>query len=232
VQLGFLPTERPRIRDYRFYDFYEAAFRVGGDFFDYITLPDGRVAITVGDVAGKGVPAALLMARLYSMARYQLLTEPNAARAMTALNAGIATTGLGHRFITFVIVVLDAQAHTVTIVNAGHLPPVLRDQDGKVSTLGSEISGLPLGVKLDCEYQQTTREFRPGDTMLLFTDGVNEAMNAAHEIYGMTRLLDCVARTAGTVEEMGEELVADVERFCEGCPQRDDICLVCFRRSA
>ena len=79
VQLGFLPSERPHLEGYEFHDFYEAAQRVGGDFFDYVQLPDGRLAVTVGDVAGKGLPAALLMARIYSDTRYELLARPTPA---------------------------------------------------------------------------------------------------------------------------------------------------------
>ena len=230
VQLGFLPTERPKLREYQFYDFYEAAFRVGGDFFDYVTLPSGKVAISVGDVAGKGIPAALLMARLYSMARYQLLSEPTVGKAISALNAGIASSGLGHRFITFVIGVLDPQTHQLTVVNAGHLPPLLRSRGAKVSTIGADASGLPLGVTRDYVYQEHVQQLEPGDTVLMFTDGVNEAMNPENEIYGMTRLNKLFRSARGTVEKFGQQLVADVEQFGEGRPQRDDICLVCFRR--
>ncbi|HEY2253408.1 MAG TPA: SpoIIE family protein phosphatase, partial [Planctomycetaceae bacterium] len=130
VQLGFLPNERPHVAGYEFFDFYEAAQRVGGDFFDYVPLPDGRVAITIGDVAGKGMPAALLMARIYADTRYELLAKPTPAEALTSLNAGVSSSGLGHRFITLAIVVLDPQAHTLTVVNAGHLPPLLRLSTG------------------------------------------------------------------------------------------------------
>ncbi len=137
VQLGFLPTERPHALGYDFFDFYEAAQRVGGDFFDYIPLPDSRVAITIGDVAGKGLPAALLMARIYADARYQLLAKPTPAEAMTHLNAGVSSSGLGHRFITLGIVVLDPRSHTLTIVNAGHLPPLLRQRNGTIKQIGT-----------------------------------------------------------------------------------------------
>src|SRR5258708_16756186 len=85
VQLGFLPNERPHVAGYEFFDFYEAAQRVGGDFFDYVSLPDGRVAVTIGDVAGKGMPAALLMARIYAATRYELLAKPTPPPSLTIL---------------------------------------------------------------------------------------------------------------------------------------------------
>jgi len=230
VQLGFLPTERPRLNGYQFYDFYEAAYRVGGDFFDYVLLPDGRVAIGLGDVAGKGVPAALLMARVYSAARYELIAKPTVAEAMCGLNSGISSSGLGHRFVTFVCAVLDPKTHELTMVNAGHLPPLLRDAKGKVIKIACDDSGLPLGVKQDYEYHQSTIRLASGDTVVMFTDGVTEAMNLENEIYGMKRLTAFLKQAPDDVEPLGENLVEDVEKFGAGRSQRDDVCLICFRR--
>lgn len=230
VQLGFLPTERPHPPGYEFYDFYEAAFRVGGDFFDYIPMPDGRVAIGLGDVAGKGVPAALLMARLYSAARYELLTNKSPADAMSGLNQTLSSSGLGHRFVTFVFVVLDPKKQQVTIVNAGHLPPLLRDASGKVQKIAADDSGLPLGIQPDYQYKAIKRPLQPGDTMLLYTDGVTESMNPSNELYGTPRLSTFLSEAPPAVEDLGERLIEDIERFCEGRPQRDDICLLAFRR--
>lgn len=230
VQLGFLPTERPQLPGYEFFDFYEAAYRVGGDFFDYVPFPDGRVAISLGDVAGKGVPAALLMARLYSAARYELLTRKAPADAMAGLNQSLSSSGLGHRFVTFVFAILDPKKHKIMIVNAGHLSPLLRDAKGKVTKLTTEESGLPLGIQPGYEYKVLTRTMAPGDTILLYTDGVTEAMNPLNELYGMTRLQKFLEKAPVGVEDLGEQLIEDVERFCEGRPQRDDVCMLAFRR--
>ncbi len=230
VQLGFLPTERPKLPGYEFYDFYEAAYRVGGDFFDYVLLPDGRVAVGLGDVAGKGIPAALLMARLYSAARYELLTRPTAAAAMTGLNEVLATSGLGHRFVTLVFAIIDPRRDTVVVVNAGHMAPLLRNLAGEVSKVAPDESGLPLGVKPDVNYKQAEVQLALGDTLVLFTDGVTEAMNSRNEMYGNKRLVAFLEQAPQDVESLGEALVEDVEKFCEGRPQRDDVCLICFRR--
>lgn len=231
VQMGFLPTARPDFPPFQFYDFYEPAQHVGGDFFDYIKLPDGRLAVAIGDVAGKGVPAALLMARLYSMTRFSLLTSPTPASAVTDLNNSISSSGLGHRFITFLLAVIDPQNGAVSIVNAGHLPPLLRSAKGVVTAIPSAESGLPLGVSSDCKYQQVETALKPGDSLFFFTDGLTEAMNSKNEIYSQKRIVNFLGNQQGSVEHLGESLVADVERFCEGRPQRDDICLVCFRRT-
>lgn len=230
VQLGFLPTEQPQLAGYEFYDFYEAASRVGGDFFDYIPLPNGRVAIGLGDVAGKGVPAALLMARLYSTARYELLSRDTPAAAMAALNQTLSASGLGHRFVTLVLAILDPRKHTLTIVNAGHLPPLLRTAGNEVRRLAADDSGLPLGVQPEYAYRATKVTLAPGDTVLLYTDGVTESMNPLNELFGMTRLEEFLRGAAPAVEDLGDELLENIERFCEGRPQRDDICLLAFRR--
>ncbi|HVW00247.1 MAG TPA: SpoIIE family protein phosphatase [Planctomycetaceae bacterium] len=230
VQMSFLPKERPRIAGYEFYDHYEAALGIGGDFFDYVPLPDGRWVVALGDVAGKGVPAALLMARLHSMARYHFLAEPAAGHVLTELNAGLATCGLGHRFVTFVAAVLDPRRHEVTIVNAGHIPPLRVRPTGEVELVGGEASGLPLGIRQDHQYKQFTLPLEPGDTLVFFTDGVTEAMSDDDEMYGMARLRRVVAEPQGSVHELGSGLIADVENFSGGRPQCDDICVVCLRR--
>lgn len=230
VQLGFLPMERPRVEGYEFYDFYEAAHRVGGDFFDYVLMPDGRLAIICGDVAGKGVPAALLMARLYSSTRYQLLTEPTPARAMMGLNQVIVSAALGHRFVTCALAILDPGRHELTIVNAGHLCPLIRDGERTVTKIGQDESGLPLGVDPHQQYNQLTIGIRPQDTLIMFTDGVTEAMNPRNEMYGSQRLTEFFERGPEDIEELGDTVIEDLEKFSEGRAQSDDICLIGFRR--
>ncbi len=230
VQLGFLPNERPRCETYDFADFYEAAQRVGGDYFDYVILPDHRIAVTLADVAGKGVPAALLMARMYSSARYHLLTKPRVADAMIGLNAEIATSGMGHRFITCVIVVIDQVKNTITVANAGHLPPIRRHPDGSVTILDRKTSSMPLGIVPTQEFRQTEYEIELGETWVLYTDGITEAMTQEKSLYGMDRLVSFIANGPNDVEALTKGIVADVETFSKGLNQSDDMCLVCFRR--
>ncbi|MBM80207.1 MAG: protein serine phosphatase [Planctomycetaceae bacterium] len=232
VQLGFLPDVRPKFTCYTFFDHYEAAQRVGGDYFDYITLPDNRVAVAIADVAGKGVPAALLMARLYSSARYHLLTQPTVAGALSGLNSEIASSGLGRRFITCVLAVVDSEKHELTLANAGHLPPLRRTADGNVVPIGQKDSGMPLGIVPTQTFDETKYLIDPGDTWLFFTDGVTEAKRGDNEFYGGQRLIDYVASGPAEANKLVKGVIADVENFCEGTPQADDTCLVCFRRDA
>lgn len=230
IQLGFLPHQPPKVEGLEFFDRYEAALHVGGDYFDYVVLPGNRVAVAVGDVAGKGISAALLMARLYSAARFHLLSAPNAATALTGLNTELATSGLGHRFITCVVAIIDPARKEMMVANAGHPPPVVRTAAGELRVLGRNESGLPLGVLPNQVFTEARLPFGPGDTLTLYTDGINESMNAADEIYGRERLSKFIAdATITTAEDLADGIIADVEKFCAGQAQRDDVCLVCVR---
>lgn len=232
VQLGFLPKSRPRVEHYAFADYYDAAQRIGGDYFDYLEMPDGRVAITIGDVAGKGMPAALLMARLYSSTRYQLLTHADLPRAVSGLNAEMASSGLGHRFITFLVMVIDPATHRVSLVNAGHLSPLVRRGDGSVQEVGRNESSLPLGIIPDLECQESQFELAPGELVIAYTDGVTEAMNDKREIYGRKRLETCIANSPNIIDEQVKAIITEVEDFLGESTSRDDTCLVGFQRLA
>ena len=230
VQLGFLPNERPKVTGYEFADYYEAALSVGGDYFDYIALPDGKIGIALGDVAGKGVPAALLMARLYSSARYQMLTQSSPSAAMSGLNSELASCGLGYRFITLVMAVLEPESHRLTLANAGHLPPLVRKADGTLSAVTESETGLPLGISPEHVYHDTVLELQPDEVVLMYTDGVTEAMNGEREIFHRRRLEGSLAHAPGRVEQVIRTVVSDVEEFAEGHAQRDDLCMVGLRR--
>ncbi|MFG0332292.1 MAG: PP2C family protein-serine/threonine phosphatase, partial [Maioricimonas sp. JB049] len=185
-----------------------------------------------GDVAGKGVPAALLMARLYSSTRFQLLTNPNLAEAVAGLNAEIASSGLGHRFVTFVVLVLDPEKHELTIVNAGHLAPLIRRADGTVDQLGREESSLPLGIIPDLEYTEVTVPIAFQETVMLYTDGITEAMSDDRTIYGRERLMECLGSASGGIESVVKSVITDVEQFVGDSPFRDDTCVVGFQRTS
>ena len=232
VQLGFLPNSRPQQGEYDFSDYYEAAQHVGGDYFDYIELPGGRIAVSVADVAGKGVPAALLMARLYSATRFHLLTKPTVAEAMSGLNAEIATSGLGHRFITCVLAVIDPKEQNVTLVSAGHPSPICRSLDGDVTLVEGDDMGLPLGIIPDQEFVQTVIPIDKGDTWVLYTDGVTEAMTPERELYGTKRLTKFIGNGPLEVDDLVKGVVDDVAEFAgESGSQSDDLCLVAFQRN-
>jgi serine phosphatase RsbU (regulator of sigma subunit) len=229
VQLQFLPQRRPQIPGYGFYDYYQPADEVGGDYFGYILLDDGRLALTIGDVAGKGVSAALLMAHFCAEVRYCLATSATPAEAVAQLNQDLSSEMLNYHFVTFALCVLDPARHQLTIVNAGHLPP-LRRRGGKIEELGSSEGGLPLGCDPQRSYQQIEMKLERGDTIVMYTDGISEAMNAGGDVFGSKRMREAIIRAPQGVDNIGQTLLDDVRRFVRGRLPSDDICLVCFAR--
>jgi phosphoserine phosphatase RsbU/P len=229
VQQGFLPHQPPALDGYAFFDYYQPANHVGGDYYDYIYLPDGRVAIVVADVVGHGVAAALLMAKLSAETRYCLASQPDAAKALTELNRRFCGPRTD-RFVTIVMAILDPKQHTVTIVNGGHMSPLWRDSAGELVEAGDEIASVPIGIMEEMQYEQASIQLQPGDVLMLYTDGINEAMDASDEIYGTDRLRNILIELPGGIDGCGRRLIDDVRRHMGSAPQVDDMCLVCFGR--
>src|SRR5262249_1865446 len=152
---------------------------VGGDYYDFIPVPGPRLGIMLGDVAGKGVPAALLMAKISSDSRFCMLTEPDPARAVYRLNELMSEAGLIDPVVTLIAARPDPAAHGVTCVNAGPVPPLIyRKAAGKIEeAMDRDLAGFPLGVADGVPYDAVTVSLGPGDIVTLFTDGVSEAKN-------------------------------------------------------
>lgn len=232
MQRALLPSRPPNATGYGFFDYYDSARQVGGDYYDYINLPDGRFAVIVGDVAGKGVAAAIIMAKLSSDVRFALATEPDLGSAVNYVNRAFSEQGLDDRFVTMIFTIVDPEKHEVTLVNAGHMPPMHRKGEGNVIEVLEEITGLPIGVIDDFEFEQATLTLEPGESLTIFTDGFSEAMNSAKDLYGIERLLDQVGQPADSVEELGKHVLDDVRKFVDGYAQSDDMCLCVFGRDA
>ncbi len=230
MQQALLPEASPTVPGYHFFDFYESAQQVGGDYYDYVMLPDDRFAVVVGDVAGKGVSAAILMAKLSSDVRFWLARESDSAKALDQINAAFSRHAWEDRFVTMVVAVVDPRSSTLTLVNAGHMPPLLRTAIGKVLEIGGEEAGLPLGVIDDYNYESYQRDLEPGDLVTIFTDGFSEAMNARGELFGLERLAELAGTTEVPTTELGPFILSDVRKFVGDYPQSDDMCLVCFGR--
>jgi serine phosphatase RsbU (regulator of sigma subunit) len=187
--------------------------------------------VALGDVSGKGVSAALLMAQLSATVRFCLATTPSAAEAVRQINRALARACREDRFVTFVVAILDLRRFTMTLVNAGHLPPLRRRADrGEVEPVGEAIVGLPL-AGIDRPYEEEVIALEPGDSILLCTDGVTEARNPAGEWYGAERLRPAMWAGADGPESIGAAVVADVRGFMGDRPQGDDLTVVCFGRT-
>ncbi len=236
VQLDFLPRKAPDVPGYEFFGFYSAAQTIGGDYYDYIHLPGGRLAVVLGDVAGKGVPAAMLMAKLSAEVRFCLLTEPRPDRAVSMLNDQLCRGGIGDRFVTLAAMILDPVAHTFTLVNGGHYTPLRYCQKGKAFTqsIEDDLGGMPLGLSEGFEYQMVTVSIGAGETIASFTDGVIDAASPEGVLFEMEGVYAVAADPEVTANPrprvIGERLAAAVKKHANGAPQSDDIALVCFGR--
>jgi serine phosphatase RsbU (regulator of sigma subunit) len=206
---------------------------VGGDLYDFVALPGGRLAVLVGDVAGKGVPAALVMAKFSVEARVCLEAEPDPGVAVSRLNAQMVRSRLGEQFVTLAVVVLDPAAQTLTVVNAGHPSPLLcRGQSLIVEEASPRaVTGAPLGLFAGETYTAREIPFGFGDALVLFSDGVTEAMNAQGEMFRKVRVRSSLADGTLAPHEMGKRLLQAVKTHADGLEQSDDIVVVCVGRT-
>ncbi|HEY7158121.1 MAG TPA: SpoIIE family protein phosphatase [Gemmataceae bacterium] len=236
VQHSFLPRKLPKVAGYEFYAFYQSAQAVGGDYYGFIPLPQDRLAVTLGDVAGKGIAASLLMAKLSSDARFCLLAEANLGRAVGRLNDLLHEFASPlDRFVTLAAVVLDPSRHTVTLASAGHPSPQLwRKADAALQeAMPRSAAGLPLGMLEGSSYDACQIVLQPGDNLILFSDGVTDALDVRGKpfsIQGVQR----VVREAGAVSAatLGERLIKAVQQYAVNREQQDDdITLVCLGRT-
>ncbi len=232
VQLALLPQQMPDIPGYRFHAYYESAEELGGDYYDFIPLPGQRLAILLGDVAGKGVPAALVMVKFSVEARVCLQAEPDLPSAITRLNTLITRAAVSDRFITLIAVVLDPVTHTVTLVNAGHPSPLLfrRSAARGEEVIPTTTAGPPVGIDTGYPYTGVAVQLEPGDGLLLFSDGIIEALDAQGRHFKTQGVHTALADGWGSPCQAGERLIQAVKQHAAGCRQNDDITLVCFGR--
>ncbi len=240
VQRGLIPERRPVRDGYAFWDHYEPARFVGGDYFDYRPVPvrgkadataEGPyLAIALGDVAGKGMPAALLMARLSSEVRWLVRTCSEPARVVERLNRSLCEYGASERFVTFLLIRLDGRRHTLTVVNAGHMPPLVRRADGKIEVVGDRQAGLPLGVMAEVRYRSSRISIHPGDVVVLYTDGVSDALDPEGRPFGLAGLERILAVAPPDVDGTGEAILDSLRTHAAGRSQYDDITLLCLGR--
>jgi sigma-B regulation protein RsbU (phosphoserine phosphatase) len=202
---------------------------VGGDFFDLIRLNDDRIAFGVGDVCGKGVPAALFMGITRTLIRINLRETPDLPAAILRANAYLTNNNAAELFATLLYAAFDPRSGEVEYVSCGHLPPLLRRAGGAVEMLSA--GGLPVGLfdQLKPKVRQAT--MGPGDLLFLYTDGVTEAVDAEEREFGEERLLDLLARSGGAnAAESIAQVKAAVSEFSRGEPQFDDLTCLAIRR--
>ena len=230
VQIALLPQQRPNLPGWSFFDHYRAANTIGGDYYDYVRMSHNRLGVIVADVSGHGIAAALLMTKLSAEAKYCLAGNEEPAQIIARLNHQLCEDHVEDRFVTMVLLVVEPDSGIIHLANAGHLPPVLRCEDGQTQDVGDYATGLPLGVMDNFDYEEATFEVHPGAAVTLVTDGITEATSPEGEMYGLKRMHTSCQRSVEDLQEYGSLIVQDVQQFTKFEAQEDDVCVVCLRR--
>jgi serine phosphatase RsbU (regulator of sigma subunit)/anti-sigma regulatory factor (Ser/Thr protein kinase) len=229
IQQQFLPRELPDLPAWQVAAYYGPARVVGGDFYDFIALDDGRIGVVVGDVTDKGVPAALVMARTHSILRAEAPRLVDPGRVLARANELLAPEMPARMFVTCLYGVLEPATGRFRFANAGHNLPYVRTPRGVVEL---RATGLPLGLLPGIEYEEAEGVIGPGDTVLLYSDGLVEQHGPGREMYGFPRLREAMAAEASG-SALLDRLLDGLRAFTgAGWEQEDDITLVTLRRSA
>ncbi len=231
MQQSILPTLFPAGPDYRYFASMEPARNVGGDFYDTLRLDEGRIGLAIADVSGKGVPAALFMMSSRTQLKGAAIGNHYPGAVLREVNQLLCQDNDTMMFVTLVYVVYDPASGEITFANGGHNQPLIRHTDGS-STLLPLTGGIALGVAPDIDYDQETVTLAPGEALVLYTDGVTEAMNSADEEFGLERLCEVLTATSSDdPREVNQAIFDGVRAFAGGTPQSDDITCLTLCRS-
>jgi phosphoserine phosphatase RsbU/P len=229
VQERLFPQTLPQIVGVEYSGACRPALGVGGDYYDFLALPGGHLGIAIGDVSGKGIAAALMMASLQASLRGEATRAPeNLAGVVANVNRLLFGASSDNRYATFFYAQYDPETRRLTYVNAGHNPPMLFHRAGGESQVTRlEVGGAVVGLLEKSLYEQAAVTIAPGDILVAFTDGVSEAMNGADEEWGEEQLLEAVRKSAElAASEIITHVMAAADRFVAGAKQHDDMTLV------
>jgi serine phosphatase RsbU (regulator of sigma subunit)/anti-sigma regulatory factor (Ser/Thr protein kinase) len=229
IQQTLLPKELPAISGWQVDAFYRPARAVGGDFYDFIDLEDGRLGVVIGDVTDKGVPAALVMATCRSMLRAAAQRHSSPSAVLADVNDALVPEIPPAMFVTCLYAIIDTGAGDVVFANAGHNLPYVQNNGGVIEL---RATGMPLGLMPGMSYEETKYGMSSGETMVLTSDGITEAHSPEGEMYGFARLMGRVARKPAD-DDMLNAVVTDLEGFTgPDAEQEDDITLVVVKRTS
>jgi serine phosphatase RsbU (regulator of sigma subunit)/anti-sigma regulatory factor (Ser/Thr protein kinase) len=229
IQQQFLPRQLPQLPEWQIAAFYGPARAVGGDFYDFVELSDGRIGIAVGDVTDKGVPAALVMARTHSILRAEASRSTSPGEILSRANDLLVPEMPAKMFVTCLFAVLDPATGRIIIANAGHNLPFVRSGD-ELTEL--RATGMPLGLMPGIRYEEVEGVIAPDSNVLLYSDGLIEAHDGAREMFGFGRLREAL-RIDDAGSELLDRLLETLNQFTgPDHEQEDDITLVTLRRSA
>jgi serine phosphatase RsbU (regulator of sigma subunit)/predicted ester cyclase len=229
IQQASLPKEMPQLEEWQITPYYQPAREVGGDFYDFLELADGRLGVVVGDATGKGVPAALMMASTRSTLRAVAQASESPGDALRRVNDPLATDIPQNMFVTCFYAILDPKSASLSYANAGHDLPYLW-HGGDCEELRAR--GMPLGLMPGMSYEEKEIVLDAGETALFYSDGLVEAHDPQGEMFGFPRLRALIAEH-GEERSLGDFLLEELYSFVgEGWQQEDDITLLTLRRSA
>jgi phosphoserine phosphatase RsbU/P len=229
VQERLFPQVIPQLPNIDLAGACRPAQGVGGDYYDFIELEDGRVGLAIGDVSGKGISAALVMASLRASLRGMLLEHPESlARLIGNVNRLVFESSTVNRYATFFFSIFDPVARTLKYVNAGHNAPILLRRTGEQLTL--EIGGPVIGLISHLTYQEGSVNVEPGDLLLAYTDGISEAMTVKEEEWGEERMIAAAQKArSGTAQDIVDAILNAADHFTQGAPQHDDMTLLVMK---
>src|SRR5687767_12184513 len=231
IQQRFQPTGSPQIPGYEFQGISFPCYEIGGDYYDFIQRDDGRLVIALGDVSGKGTAAALLMSSLHAAIHAQSGSHDTLSATISAVNRYLADNIPANRFVTLFYAELDPESGSMSFLNAGHNPPLIIHSAGTVEQLAS--GGLPLGIKPDAEYREGRTQLQPGDVLVIYSDGVTEAVSPTGEEFGPTRLYEVVSRNVeASAAGIRDRIESALTKFAQGTSAADDITLVIVKRQS
>ena len=231
IQQASLPKEVPKLEGWRISPFYQPAREVGGDFYDFHPLSEGRLGLVVGDATGKGVPAALVMASTRSMLRAVAQDSNSPGDVLSRVNDLLATDIPPNMFVTCFYAIFDPRSGRLSYANAGHDLPYLHHRSGDAEELRAR--GMPLGLMPRMSYEEKESVLAPGERVLFYTDGLIEAHNSQGEMFGAPRLRSLLSERPEAGRSLSATLMEELKRFTgEGREQEDDITLLTLERSA
>lgn len=229
IQFELLPKSAPSIPGYEIVGATIPAQQVGGDYYDFISIDEHHCALCLGDVSGKGLPASLLMANLQATLRGQTLSTNSPKLCLQRSNKLLFESTSPEKFATLFYGILDFQSHEMLYSNAGHDNPFLVEPGKETIRLGT--GGIPLGMFNDFPFEEARIPIPVGGTLVIYSDGVSEAMNATEDMFGEERIAETITRHAqAPAGELIEQLVGAAKHHAAGHPQTDDITIVVVRR--
>jgi serine phosphatase RsbU (regulator of sigma subunit)/predicted ester cyclase len=231
IQQELLPETIPELQGWRIAAYYGPAREVGGDFYDFLEFPDGRLGLVVGDATGHGMPAALVMATTRGMLRAVVQSLESPGEVLARVNEALVADIPPSTFVTCFYSVLDPESGRLVYANAGHDLPCCRRQDGQVDELRAR--GMPLGLMTSMSYEEKEATLETGDSTLFYSDGLVEAHNPQREMFGVPRLRKLVAEHDAEEGSLAGFLMDELRSFTgDEWEQEDDITLLTLRRSA